>query len=117
MRTLGLPGLEGALGVCFGKVIAVDSPAARKAGSFNWGSALWHEFAHVITLQMTSHNIPRWFSEGVSVFEEYKARPGWGDHIDLRFVKAYKEGKLLKASELNRGFTRLPFMLTIYHRK
>jgi tetratricopeptide (TPR) repeat protein len=106
VRTLGLPGLEGALGVCFGKVIAMDSPRAREAGTFNWGTTLWHEFTHVITLQMTNHNIPRWFSEGLSVFEEHKARPGWGDNIDLSFIKAYKEGKLLKASELNAGFTR-----------
>jgi len=106
VRTLGLNGLEGALGVCFGKVVALDSPRTRKVGTFNWGTTLWHEFTHVITLQMTNHNIPRWFTEGLSVFEEYKARPGWGDGIDLTFIKAYKEGKLLKASELNKGFTR-----------
>jgi cellulose synthase operon protein C len=106
VRTLGLPGLAGALGVCFGKVIAIDSPRARKAGTFNWGSTLWHEFAHVISLQMTNYNIPRWFSEGLSVYEEHKARPGWGDNLNASFVKAYKEGKLLKASELNAGFMR-----------
>jgi tetratricopeptide (TPR) repeat protein len=106
VRTQGLPGLEGALGVCFGKVVAIDSPRAREAGTFNWGTTLWHEFAHVITLQMTNHNIPRWFTEGLSVLEEHRARPGWGDGIDLDFIKAYKEEKLLKASELNEGFTR-----------
>jgi len=106
VRTLGLPGLKGALGVCFGKVVAMDSPRAREAGAYHWGATLWHEFAHVITLQMTDHNIPRWFSEGLSVFEEYKARPGWGDGIDLDFINAYKEGTLLKASKLNEGFTR-----------
>ncbi len=106
VRTLGLPGLGGALGVCFGKVIAMDSPRARQAGTSNWGSTLWHEFTHVISLQMSNHNIPRWFSEGISVFEEYKARPGWGDGIDLSFIRAYKKGTLLKASELNQGFTR-----------
>lgn len=105
VRTLGLPGL-GALGVCFGKVVAIDSPRARKAESFNWGSTLWHEIAHVITLQMTNHNIPRWFSEGLSVHEERRARPGWGDHLTLEFVRAYKEGKLLKVSELNAGMMR-----------
>jgi tetratricopeptide (TPR) repeat protein len=106
VRTLGEKGMEGALGVCFGKVIAMDSPRARNAGTFNWGTTLWHEFTHVITLQMTHHNIPRWFSEGLSVLEEHRARPGWGDGIDLAFIKAYKAGKLLKASELNQGFTR-----------
>jgi tetratricopeptide (TPR) repeat protein len=108
VRTLGLPGL-GALGVCFGKVIAMDSPRARKAGTFNWGSTLWHEFAHVITLQITRHNIPRWFSEGISVYEEALARPGWGDDLNTHIVKAYKEGKLLKVSELNSGMMRPKF--------
>jgi cellulose synthase operon protein C len=106
VRTLGLPGLAGALGVCFGKVIALDSPRARKADTFNWGSTLWHEFAHVISLQMTHYNIPRWFSEGLSVYEEHRARPGWGDNLTVSFIKAYKEGRLLKASELNSGFMR-----------
>jgi cellulose synthase operon protein C len=104
VRTLGLPGLGGALGVCFGKVMAIDSPRARKSDTFNWGSTLWHEFAHVITLQMTQYNIPRWYSEGLSTYEEHKARPGWGDRLTRTFIKAYKEGKLLKASQLNSGF-------------
>ena len=39
VRVLGLTGL-GALGVCFGQVVALDSPSARKAGEFNWGSTL-----------------------------------------------------------------------------
>ncbi len=106
VRTLGLPGLGGALGVCFGKVVAIDSPRARKAGTFNWGTTLWHEFAHVITLQMTNFNIPRWYSEGLSVYEEHRARPGWGDNLTGLFMKTYKEGKLLKASELNAGIMR-----------
>jgi cellulose synthase operon protein C len=108
VRTLGLPRL-GALGVCFGTVIAQDSPRARKAGSFNWGATLWHEYAHVITLQMTDHNIPRWYSEGISVYEERRARPGWGDGLTAAFIKAYKEGKLLKISELNGGMMRPRF--------
>jgi len=108
VRTLGLPSL-GALGVCFGTVIAQDSPRARKAGSFNWGSTLWHEYAHVITLQMTNHNIPRWYSEGISVHEEHRARPGWGDGLTAQFIRAYKEGRILKVSELNRGMMRPQF--------
>jgi tetratricopeptide (TPR) repeat protein len=108
VRTLGLPGL-GALGVCFGQVVAVDSPRARKLGSFNWGATLWHEFAHVITLQMTHHNIPRWYSEGISVYEERKARTGWGESLTAAFVRAFKEGKLLKPSELNAGIMRPKF--------
>src|SRR5215213_11090790 len=90
VRTLGIPGL-GALGVCFGLVIAQDSPSARDAGEFNWGSTLWHEYTHVITLQMTDYRIPRWFSEGLSVYEERRARPGWGDDWIPLFVRAFTE--------------------------
>jgi len=108
VRTLGLPDL-GALGVCFGKVVALNSPRARKAGEFNWGTTLWHEFMHVVSLQMTRHNIPRWFSEALSVYEEQRARPGWGDDLTAIFIKAYKEGKLLKVSELNTGMMRPNF--------
>jgi tetratricopeptide (TPR) repeat protein len=105
VRTLGLPGL-GALGVCFGKVVVMDSPSARKPDTFNWGSTLWHEFMHVITLQMTDHKVPRWFSEGLSVFEERKAFPGWGDDLKMEYLQAIKEKKLLPIADLNDGFIR-----------
>ncbi len=105
VRTLGLPGL-GALGVCFGPVVAVDSPSARPKGQFNWASTLWHELAHTVTLGATDHKVPRWFSEGLSVLEERRARPGWGDDVSLAFLAAWKRGKLLKIAELNNGFMR-----------
>jgi tetratricopeptide (TPR) repeat protein len=105
VRTLGLPGL-GALGVCFGPVVAVDSPSARPRGQFNWASTLWHELAHTVTLGATDHKVPRWLSEGLSVLEERRARPGWGDDVSLSFLAAYQRGKLLKISELNNGFMR-----------
>ncbi|MFN7926924.1 MAG: tetratricopeptide repeat protein [Blastocatellia bacterium] len=105
MRTLGLPGL-GALGVCFGQVVTLDSPSARKAGEFNWGSTLWHEFTHVITLQTTDNRIPRWFSEGLSVYEERRARPGWGDDWNVMVLKAFAEGRWFKIADLDGGFLR-----------
>jgi tetratricopeptide (TPR) repeat protein len=105
VRTLGIPGL-GALGVCFGFVIAQDSPSAREAGEFNWGSTLWHEFTHVITLQMTDYRIPRWFSEGLSVYEERRARPGWGDDWNPLFVRAFMERRWFRMADLDAGFQR-----------
>ena len=105
VRTLGLPGL-GALGVCFGKMLVMDSPSARPPDKFNWGGTLWHEFTHVITLQMTDHKIPRWFSEGLSVFEERRGFPGWGDDLKPEFLMAFKDKKFLPIAELNDGFMR-----------
>ncbi|MDH3389369.1 MAG: tetratricopeptide repeat protein, partial [Gammaproteobacteria bacterium] len=37
VRSVGLAGV-GLLGVCFGPVVAMDSPSARERGAFNWGS-------------------------------------------------------------------------------
>src|SRR5262249_55127076 len=45
VRTAGLPGMIGALGVCFGRVVTLDSPRARP-GEFQWEATLWHELAH-----------------------------------------------------------------------
>ena len=87
VRTLGLPGMVGALGVCFGRVVAMDSPQRRgRRGEFQWEATLWHELAHVITLQMSNQRIPRWLTEGISVYEEKKARARVGprDGRDLR---------------------------------
>ena len=108
VRALGVPGL-GALGVCFGPGIVMDSPKARPRGQFNWASTLWHEFAHVITLGMTDHHVPRWLSEGISVMEEHRAMPGWGDRLDLQTLKYVQQGKLLPIRELNGGFLRPKF--------
>jgi tetratricopeptide (TPR) repeat protein len=113
VRTLGLPGMEGALGVCFGKLFVMDSSAARKPDGFNWGSTLWHEFTHVISLQITDHKVPRWFSEGLSVYEERHAFHGWGDHMKLDYMEAIKAKKLLPTAELNNGFIRPKYPLQV----
>ena len=108
VRTVGLAGL-GALGVSFGTTLAFDSPAAKDAGPFNWASTVWHELAHTFTLGSTDHRVPRWFSEGLSVWEEHQARPGWGMGVTPEFLDAYREGKLVPVSRMNDGFMRPTF--------
>ena len=105
VRTLGLPGL-GALGATFGRILAMDSPSARKKGSFHWGSTLWHEMAHVVILSLSANRVPRWFTEGISMMEEKLAGAGWGEYLTQSFVRAYKDGELLPLGELNSGFER-----------
>ncbi len=105
VRTVGLAGL-GALGVSFGPVVAIDSPQARDRGAFNWGSTLWHELAHVVTLGASQNRVPRWLTEGISVYEERRARPGWGDDLSIEFLLAYQSGGLLPLRDLNNGFVR-----------
>ncbi|HUQ86542.1 MAG TPA: tetratricopeptide repeat protein [Vicinamibacterales bacterium] len=105
VRTLGLPGMIGALGACFGRVVTLDSPTAREPGTFNWGETLWHELAHVITLQLSGNRLPRWLSEGTSVFEERRARSDWGRDMDIPFARAIDRGAVLKIRDLNSGFS------------
>lgn len=92
VRSVGLPGNPGHLGICFGNLVTLDSPRARPPRTMNWRSVLWHEFVHVITLQKTKNRIPRWLSEGISVYEEGQRDPAWGQPLDPEFAPLLKEG-------------------------
>jgi tetratricopeptide (TPR) repeat protein len=105
VRTSGLPGI-GLLGVTFGYLVAMDSPSGRTEGEFHWGTTLWHEMAHVFTLEATGHLVPRWFSEGISVYEEWSTGPLPGRHIPVDVLIAISEDKFLPVTELDRGFIR-----------
>ena len=91
VRTVGLVGLR-ALGVSFGPVVAIISPSAKGEDYFNWGSTLWHELAHTFHMGVSEFKVPRWFTEGLSVLEERRARPGWGDDVSPGFLAAYLQG-------------------------
>lgn len=104
VRTVGLVGI-GALGVSFGPALAIDSPAARERGSFNWASTLWHEIAHSFHIGASESEVPRWFSEGLAVHEQRKGDPTWGHHPGVGFIRALASGNLRPVSELDRGFS------------
>jgi tetratricopeptide (TPR) repeat protein len=105
VRTAGLPGI-GLLGVTFGYLIAMDSPSGRSTGDFHWGSTLWHEMAHVFTLSITDHRVPRWLSEGISVFEEWRTGPTPGIAVSPRALDVFHDGKFLPVATLDEGFIR-----------
>jgi cellulose synthase operon protein C len=115
VRNMGLQGLIGALGACFGRVVSMDSPRARAPGSFSWQATLWHELAHVVTLQMSKQRVPRWLTEGVSVYEEARARPAWGREMEVPFALALERGQVLKLSDLNSGFTKPETIALAYY--
>ena len=105
VRTVSTPGI-GLLGVTFGYLTAMDSPKARPAGSFHWGSTLWHEIAHVFTLEATNHLLPRWFSEGLSVYEEWNTGPLADRELPMEVLAAINQGQLLPLATLDQGFVR-----------
>lgn len=105
VRVAALPGI-GLLGVTFGYVVAMDSPSGRRPGEFHWGSTLWHELAHVFTLAATDHRVPRWLSEGISVFEEWRTGPTPGVAVPPDAIAALRDNRFLPVSELDAGFIR-----------
>lgn len=106
VRSVGLPGNPGHLGICFGDLVTLDSPRARPPRSMNWRAVLWHEFVHVITLQKTNNRIPRWLSEGISVYEEGQRDAAWGQPLLPDFKELLTEGEWPKVEALEDYFVR-----------
>jgi tetratricopeptide (TPR) repeat protein len=104
VRNVGLPGMIGALGACFGRVVTMDSPNARERHGFQWEATLWHELTHVITVQMSNQRVPRWLTEGVSEYEQKVARPEWARQMDIEFAEAMNKGETIKLKDLNAAF-------------
>ena len=105
VRTIGLVGVD-ILGASFGPVIAMDSPSTRAFGPINWASVIWHEISHSFHLSMSRFRVPRWFTEGLAVLEEHKARPGWGGDVNPGFLIAFRREELPTASQLEAAFQR-----------
>jgi tetratricopeptide (TPR) repeat protein len=104
VRTFGLPDVAGFLGVCFGRVVTANSPASRRDQPASWESVLWHEFMHVITLQKTGNRIPRWLSEGISVYEERLRDSRWGQRMTPAFRQRIQDGKAVPIAKLSSAF-------------
>jgi tetratricopeptide (TPR) repeat protein len=99
-RSIGLPGLA-ASGVCFGRLVTLTTPNALPG---NWGAVAVHELAHVVTLQKARHRIPRWFGEGLSVFEEARRTPRWKRHEPLMVSTEFHAGALRPIADLQKSF-------------
>ncbi|MEM7234435.1 MAG: hypothetical protein AAF517_19810, partial [Planctomycetota bacterium] len=119
IRTFGLPGGVGFLGVCFGTVITANSPASQTENPSNWEAVLWHEFCHVITLSKTKNRMPRWLSEGISVYEEKLRNPVWGQTMTPQYLDLIEDSGVTPVSELSAAFLHAPSplhtMFAYYH--
>ncbi|MFM1767960.1 MAG: hypothetical protein RJA22_489 [Verrucomicrobiota bacterium] len=104
VRTFGMPGNPGYLGVCFGSVITANSPASQAGRPANWQAVLWHEFCHVVTLQLTRNKMPRWLSEGISVHEELAENPAWGQVMNPRYREMILGDDFVPLGELSAAF-------------
>jgi tetratricopeptide (TPR) repeat protein len=64
-------------------------------------ATLWHEFAHVVTLQMSKYRVSRWLTEGLSVYEEKCRNPAWEDVQDEELYNALVNGTVAPVCELD----------------
>lgn len=105
IRTFGNLGGAGILGACFGTVVTMNSPGSMAHNKNNWEATLWHEFCHVVTLTVTHNKMPRWLSEGISVYEEIERNPVWGQKMTPQYRKMILEdGALTPIGELSSAF-------------
>lgn len=105
IRTFGLPGGAGFLGVCFGRVITANSPSSQGERPANWRSVLWHEFCHVVTLEKTRNKMPRWISEGISTYEEQEKDDSWGERLTTQYRRMIaSDDDLTPVSQLSAAF-------------
>jgi len=103
IRNFSYPLEIGALGVCFGNVITMKTVEAQRE-AHNWHEVLWHEYVHVLTLAMSAKNIPRWLTEGISVYEEWQGPVGWGHRMSLSFRSRILAGEIIPIREFNASF-------------
>ena len=104
VRTFGMPHNPGFLGVCFGDVITANSPSSAIGKDSNWKAVLWHEFCHVVTLNLTKNKMPRWLSEGISVYEEIQRNPSWGQHMSPAYRQRILRNEMTPIGELSGAF-------------
>lgn len=104
VRTFGMPENPGFLGVCFGCLITANSPATQAVGAANWEAVLWHEFCHTVTLAITRNKMPRWLSEGISVYEEREQDPTWGQGMNPDYRERILSGRMTPVGKMSAAF-------------
>ncbi len=115
VRTIGFRGFT-ALGACFGPFITLVSPGDDdlRINDFMWSATVWHEYTHVLTLALSKQRVPRWLTEGLSVYEESSKNPSWERGMQRELLNAWHNGDIAPVRLLNRLF-RGPRILFGYY--
>ncbi|MHC4845520.1 MAG: tetratricopeptide repeat protein [Planctomycetota bacterium] len=103
VRTVGFRGFL-ALGACFGDVFTMLSPLSEMRGQFHWAQTAIHEYAHVVTLELSNQRVPRWLTEGVSVVEEKRVDPSWARELDRDVLDARANDMIFPVDRLDEAF-------------
>lgn len=115
VRTIGFRGFT-ALGACFGRLITLVSPVDMdlRRQDFMWEATAWHEFTHVLTLGVSKNRVPRWLTEGFSVYEERARERSWERGMERELFDAFHNQDIPPVHLMNRLF-RGPRILFGYY--
>jgi hypothetical protein len=112
-RNFGWSGDQSAMGVYWGGVIEVLSPQAwlkdGTAGEYIRSGPMVHEYTHLVLDHMTGGNYPRWFTEGLAQYQEYRV-----NGYEWRTADNSLHGRLYSQAELDRDFDSLPSQALAY---
>lgn len=115
--SFGWPASENAMGVYWGGVIRVLAPEVwikendpqAVRGIFQQAGPMAHEMTHLVLDYIAKGNYPRWFTEGLAQYEEFKI---------TGFMFTYQEGiwnqGLYPLSKMDRHFDSLPDQALAY---
>ncbi len=115
VRTIGFRGFT-ALGACFGRLITLVSPVDwdLRRQDFMWEATAWHEYTHVLTLGVSKNRVPRWLTEGFSVYEERARERSWERGMERELFDAFHNKDIPPVHLMNRLF-RGPRILFGYY--
>jgi len=110
-KSFGWEAKESAMGVYWAGAIRVLSPAAwvevtepeRVKDVFISSGPMAHELAHLMVDYLTGGNYPRWFTEGVAQYEEYKLTG-----FEFTAPAGSPQGRMYSMKELAENFDGLP---------
>jgi len=107
-QAFGWSGNESAMGVYWGGVIQLLSPHVWLSGGdsvqeFIHSGPMVHEYTHLVFDHITNGNYPRWFTEGLAQYVEYRA-----NHYEWQTATNNLDGKLYSMTELEGNFDKLP---------
>lgn len=107
-KAFGWSGSESAMGVYWGGVIQLLSPHIWLADGasveeFIHSGPLVHEYTHLVFDHITSGNYPRWFTEGLAQYVEYRV-----NGYEWQTTTNQLNHNLYTMAELNYDFDKLP---------
>jgi hypothetical protein len=105
-QAFGWSGDQSAMGVYWGGAVQVLSPHAwlkgTSDGEFIRSGPMVHEFTHLVFDHMTNGNYPRWFTEGLAQYVEYRV-----NDYEWRTPNNALSGRLYSQAELDGQFDSL----------